>query len=111
MGGLLEHAGISGLLENKAEFQATSDDESLAWDHLVDLLLLDPLITEWSAAGIADIVRAAGIDIDTGTGPSSVVMGRELAKQRDRWHRGRTFVRRKSNGRYVWTLTERSGDA
>jgi hypothetical protein len=107
MTGLLEHIGVPGLLENKADFQAVSDEETNAWDQLVDILLLDPNIEEWSAATIADIVLDNGIGIDLGSGSKALMMGRELSRQRGRWHKGHTFTSRTLKGRLLWSLRRR----
>lgn len=106
MSGLLDHIGVPGLLDNKADFMAVSDDESNAWDQLVDLLL-SSVETEWSASVIADVVVDNGIAIDLPGTNRALMMGRELGRQRDRWHRGRTFTSRVVKGQTKWRLTRR----
>ena len=109
MSGLLEYLQVPGLLENKEEFITTSDDESLAWDSLVSMMAhrLTPqgLPAEFSSAELAEMVLDAGISIDLGRGDNkALMMGRELAKQRDRWHSGRQFRKKISRGKTYWYL-------
>ena len=105
MSGLLSHIGVDGLLENKAEFQAASDDETNAWDELIEILKAS-VESRWSAALLAQIVDDHGIGIDLGTGNRALMMGRELSKQRDRWHSGLRFDSVKVKGLTMWFLTD-----
>lgn len=107
MSGLLDFVGVPGLLDNKAEFMAVSDDESGAWDHLVDLLL-SSIEDQWSAAVIAELVADNGIAIDLPGTNRALMMGRELGRQRDRWHRGKTFTSRTVKGKTMWRLVGRT---
>ena len=112
MSGLLSYLDVPGLLENKAEFMATSDDESLAWDSLVHLMAgaFSPTgaAREWTSADLAELVTESGISIDLGKGDNkALMMGRELSRQRDRWHNGRQFASRIVRGRTVWRLRGR----
>lgn len=109
MSGLMSYLQMSGLLSNKEEFLSASDDESSAWESLVHILetCLTPTggAREWSAGEIADIVTDSGLSIELGRGDNkALMMGRELAKQRDRWHAGWKFDKHKVNGRTYWRL-------
>jgi hypothetical protein len=112
MGGLLAFHGIEGLLMNKEEFRSEADEESAAWNRLVEVLCdqqaksvsRSPL--EWSSREIAAIVIDNGIDIDlpADLGGQTLAMGKHLAKQRDRWHAGAQFKSRIATGKTMWSL-------
>lgn len=109
MSGLLEFLEVPGLLANKEEFLSTSDDESTAWGALVQLMAnsldLQGNPRKFSSAELAEMVTDAGISIDLGRGENkALMMGRELAKQRDRWHHGRQFKKSAANGKTLWYL-------
>jgi hypothetical protein len=106
MGGLLAHIGVTGLLDNKAEFVAASDEENHAWESLVEVLG-HSTETDWSADVIAQLVIEHGIPIDLGTGNRALMMGRELARQRDRWHAGARFDKKRVKGLTRWYLVRR----
>jgi putative DNA primase/helicase len=104
MGGLLDYLGVPGLLENKAEFLAAGDDEADAWSHLVAYMRTD-LAGEWTSGQLAEVVTEQGIAIELGnSGNRALMMGRELAKQRDRWHNGYQIQKRMLNGKSWWRL-------
>lgn len=104
MGGLLDYLGVPGLLDNKAEFLAAGDDEADAWSTLVAYMRTD-LAGEWSSSALAEIVTEQGIAIDLGRSENkALMMGRELAKQRDRWHSGHKIEKRMLNGKSLWRL-------
>lgn len=112
MGGIVGHLGLGSFLGNRREFVASADEESAAWDHLVTLLdsQMTPsgLPASWSSAQIAAMVEEAGISIDLGnTSNKALAMGRLLAKQRDRWHRGMMFESKVVNGTRKWFLVKR----
>lgn len=110
MAGLLDFLGVPGLLGNKEEFLSAGDDESDAWISLVHILSQrrTPMgeQVEFTSSEIADIVVESGLAIDLGKSEAgrSLVMGRQLAKQRDRWHDGQQFVRRMLHGKSYWSL-------
>jgi hypothetical protein len=109
MSGLLEFLEMPGLLANKEEFLSTSDDESQAWDALVKLmdgaLDLQGNQRKFTAGDLAEMVTESGISIDLGRGDNkALMMGRELAKQRDRWHSGRRFKKTTVRGKTFWHL-------
>lgn len=104
VGGLLDYLGVPGLLANKAEFLAAGDDEADAWASLVSYMRTD-LVGEWSSAQLAEVVIEHGIAIDLGRSENkALMMGRELAKQRDRWHGGHKIEKRMLNGKTLWRL-------
>lgn len=109
MSGLLEYLEVPGLLENKSEFVTTSDDEATAWGALVNMMRgsVDPYGNprRWTSLELADMVTDAGLSIELGNGQNrALMMGRELAKQRDRWHDGLQFRKTASNGKTYWML-------
>lgn len=109
LGGLTNFVGLSGLAGNKEEFRAASDDEANAWDQLVDLLRVKGYaagVDRWSSLKIAEIVTDAGLSIDLGRSEQSkaLMMGRQLSRQRDRWHAGYKFEKTVSMGQTLWRL-------
>lgn len=107
MAGLLEHIGVPGLLGNKAEFVAASDEETHAWAQLVEVLE-HSVDSDWSASVIASLVADNGIPIDLGSGSDrALMMGRQLSRQRDRWHGGARFEAKKVKGLTRWYLVRR----
>jgi hypothetical protein len=104
MGGLLDYLGVPGLLGNREDFLAAGDDEADAWGQLVQLMRLD-ITAEWSSAALAELVLEHGISIDLGRSENkALMMGRELSRQRDRWHDGHQISKRMLNGRTLWRL-------
>ena len=107
MGGLLDFLGVPGLLGNKADFLAAGDDEADAWAQLVEMMKHD-LLREWTSAELATEVTERGIAIDLGHRDNKpLMMGRQLGRQRDRWHGGYTIERRMLGGKALWRLVGR----